>query len=52
MGRGKITADVIFAVCTEELVFLRYLKLKCFYKLPTLISYKELRKNKKKLAEE
>ena len=48
VGRGKITADVIFTVCTEQLVFLRYLKLKCFYKLPTLMSYKDLRRNKKK----
>jgi len=43
VGKGKITADVIFTVCTERLIFLKYLKLKCFYKLPLVISQKSMK---------
>ena len=38
VGRGNITPEIIFTVCTEERVFLKYLRIKCFYKLPIQIS--------------
>lgn len=34
VGRGLITPEVIFTVCTESRVFLQHLKIKSFYKLP------------------
>ena len=34
MGRGVITPEIIFTVCTENRVFLKHLKIKSFYKLP------------------
>lgn len=43
LGKGRITADVIFTVCSEKLIFLRYLKLKCFYKLPLLTTQRSIR---------
>lgn len=43
LGRGKITADVIFTVCSEKLIFLKYLKLKCFFKLPLLSTQNNVR---------
>jgi|JI6StandDraft_1071083.scaffolds.fasta_scaffold57463_3 hypothetical protein len=38
VGRGIITPEIIFTVCTEERVFLKYLRIKTFYKLPIQIS--------------
>lgn len=43
LGKGRITADTIFTVCSEKLVFLKYLKLKCFYKLPLLTTQRIMR---------
>ena len=43
MGKGKITADVVFTVCSEKLIFLKYLKLKCFFKLPLLTTQTSIR---------
>ena len=43
LGKGKITAETIFTVCSENLVFLKYLKLKCFFKLPMMTTLKSMR---------
>ena len=34
VGRGMITPEIIFTVCTESRIFLKHLKLKSIYKLP------------------
>ena len=43
VGKGKITGEVIFTVCSEQLVFLKYLKLKCFYRLPHMTSQRSFK---------
>jgi hypothetical protein len=37
VGRGIITPEIIFTVCSEERIFLKHLRLKSFYKLPIQI---------------
>ena len=36
LTKGAITSESIFIICSENLVFLKYLKIRSFYRLPKL----------------
>lgn len=37
LTRGVITPESIFIVCSEEMIFLKHLKIKSFYRMPKII---------------
>ena len=37
LTKGTITPESIFIICSEELVFLKYLKMKSFFRLPKIV---------------